>query len=173
MTLRGMSYAAMFGALTAVGAYISIPLPPVPITMQTFFVVLSGLLLGKTMGAMSQLVYLFLGIMGLPVFAGGKAGMGVLFGPTGGYLIGFVCGAYVIGYVVSLREESSVKWFVFSALTGLILVYGLGLFQLMVVAQLSFQKTIAVGLAPMIPGELIKVVLAALIAKKVKSLKVI
>lgn len=173
LTLKGMSYASMFGALTAVGAYISIPLPPVPITMQTFFVALSGLLLGRTLGAMSQIVYLCLGIIGLPVFAGGKAGMGVLIGPTGGYLIGFVCGAYVIGYFASLREEPNLIWLVFSTVTGLIFVYGLGLFQLMVVAHLSFLKAVAVGLVPMIPGETIKILLATLIAKKVKSLKVL
>ncbi|MFA6414125.1 MAG: biotin transporter BioY, partial [Syntrophales bacterium] len=83
-SLRGMAYASMFGALTAAGAYIMIPLPPVPITLQTFFVSLAGALLGGYLGAMSQVVYVLLGVIGLPVFAGGKAGAGVLLGPTGG-----------------------------------------------------------------------------------------
>jgi biotin transport system substrate-specific component len=78
ISLRGMVYASLFGALTAVGAYIIIPLPPVPITMQTLFPGLAGMLLGARLGALSQVVYLFLGILGLPVFAGGKAGIGVL-----------------------------------------------------------------------------------------------
>jgi hypothetical protein len=80
-SLRGMVYASMFGALTAVGAYIMIPLPPVPITLQTLFVNLAGALLGGYLGALSQVVYILLGVIGLPVFAGGKAGAGVLLGP--------------------------------------------------------------------------------------------
>jgi len=82
-SLRGMVYASMFGALTAVGAYIMIPLPPVPVTLQTLFVFLAGALLGGSLGALSQVVYILLGVIGLPVFAGGKAGAGVLLGPTG------------------------------------------------------------------------------------------
>ena len=83
-SLRGMVYAALFGALTAVGAYIIIPLPPVPITLQTLFLGLAALLLGGRLGALSQTVYVLLGVIGLPVFAGGKAGLGVLLGPDGG-----------------------------------------------------------------------------------------
>ena len=75
-SLRGMVYAALFGALTAVGAYIIIPLPPVPITLQTLFMGLAALLLGGRLGALSQTVYVLLGVIGLPVFAGGKAGPG-------------------------------------------------------------------------------------------------
>ena len=101
-----MIYASLFGAGTAAGAYLIIPLPPVPITLQTLFVWgLAGALLGARLGALSQLVYLLIGIIGLPVFAGGKAGLGVLFGPTGGYLIGFVAGAWVIGTLVNLKKN--------------------------------------------------------------------
>ncbi len=72
LSLRGMVYAALFGAVTAVGAYIAIPLPLVPITMQTFFVSLAPAVLGGALGAMSQVVYVLLGLIGLPVFAGGR-----------------------------------------------------------------------------------------------------
>ncbi|MCL2669215.1 MAG: biotin transporter BioY [Syntrophaceae bacterium] len=168
-SLRKMAYAALFGALTAVGAYIMIPLPLVPLTLQTFFVTLSGALLGGAMGAASQVVYILLGVIGLPVFAGGKSGIGVLFGPTGGYLIGFVAGAYVTGRLTMLRPRPGFLWLCFSMAVGTAVLSGLGVLQLMVVAQLSLAKAVAVGLLPTLPGALIKVVAAALICQKVRD----
>ena len=76
--LRSMVYASLFGALTAIGAFIVVPLQPVPFTLQTFFTALSGVILGGRTAALSQVVYLILGCMGLPVFAGGKAGLGIV-----------------------------------------------------------------------------------------------
>ena len=166
-SLRKMTYASLFGALTAVGGYIMIPLPPVPITLQTFFVTLSGSLLGGTMGAASQVVYILLGVIGLPVFAGGKSGIGVLFGPTGGYLVGFVVGAYITGRLTMLRSRPGFLWLCFSMTVGTAVLSGLGILQLMVVAQLSLAKAVAVGLLPTLPGALVKVVAAALICRKV------
>jgi biotin transport system substrate-specific component len=168
-SLRGMVYASMFGALTAVGAYIMIPLPPVPITMQTLFVNLAGALLGGTLGALSQVVYILLGIIGLPVFAGGKAGAGVLLGPTGGYLIGFVAGAYVIGKLTGIRKKPGFIWLVCSMAIGIALVYLLGIIQLMIVAKLDFNKAIAVGLLPPLPGDILKIIIAALITLKIRD----
>jgi len=168
-SLRGMAYASMFGALTAVGAYIMIPLPPVPITMQTLFVNLAGALLGGYLGALSQVVYILLGVIGLPVFAGGKAGAGVLIGPTGGYLIGFVVGAYIIGKLTSLRPKPGLFWLMGSMAAGIAVVYTLGIVQLMLVAKLSLAKAIAVGLLPPLPGDLAKIVIASLICRKVRD----
>lgn len=164
-----MAYAAMFGALTAGGAYISIPLPPVPITMQTLFVNLAGALLGGYLGAMSQIVYILLGVIGLPVFAGGKAGAGVLLGPTGGYLIGFVVGAYVIGKLTAIRKNPGVVWLVGAMVLGISMVYMLGLTQLIVVAKLDFERAIAVGLLPPLPGDILKIIIAALIVVKARK----
>ncbi len=86
MTPIDVALVGLFAALTAVGAYVAVPLPfsPVPVTLQTLFVYLSGLVLGGRRGALSQLVYLLLGASGIPVFAGGRGGVGVIFGPTGG-----------------------------------------------------------------------------------------
>jgi len=168
-SLRGMAYASMFGALTALGAYIMIPLPPVPVTMQTLFVFLAGSLLGGYLGAMSQVVYILLGVIGLPVFAGGKAGAGVLLGPTGGYLVGFVAGAYVLGRLASLRAKPGFGWLVGSMAVGLAVIYGLGVAQLMFVAKLSLAKALAVGVLPPLPGDAAKIVVAALICLKVRG----
>jgi len=94
-----ISLTSLFAVLTALGAYIIIPLPftPVPITMQTFFVYLAAAILGSRLGTLSMVIYLCLGVAGLPVFHGGLAGFGVLGGPTGGYIFGFILGSYVIG----------------------------------------------------------------------------
>lgn len=168
-SLRGMVYASMFGALTAVGAYILIPLPPVPITLQTLFVNLAGALLGGTLGALSQVVYILLGVIGLPVFAGGKAGAGVLLGPTGGYLSGFVVGAYVIGKLTALRRKPGFIWLACAMSIGIATVYMIGIIQLMVVAKLDYDKAIAVGLLPPLPGAILKIILAALITLKIRD----
>ncbi len=168
-SLRGMAYASMFGALTAAGAYIMIPLPPVPITAQTFFVSLAGALLGGYLGAMSQVVYILLGVIGLPVFAGGKAGAGVLLGPTGGYLIGFVAGAYVTGRLVFLKERPGFWWLLLSMLAGYVFIYAFGIAQLMITAKLTLLKAIAIGLTPTIPGGVLKLAAAALICLKLRE----
>ncbi len=104
---KGMVLCALFAALTGVGALIAIPLPftPVPITLQTFFIFLAGALLGKYLGALSQLIYLLLGVVGLPVFAKGSSGIGALLGPSGGYLVGFIPAAFLVGYLLERREK--------------------------------------------------------------------
>nr|WP_269848331.1 biotin transporter BioY [Methanosarcina horonobensis] len=95
--LRKMVFASLFAALTAAGAYIQIPIPfsPVPVTLQVFFVLLAGSMLKSKWGSLSMVVYTLLGIAGLPVFAGGSSGLGVLLGPTGGYIFGFILAAFL------------------------------------------------------------------------------
>lgn len=168
-SLRGMVYASMFGALTAIGAYIIVPLPPVPITLQTLFLNLAGALLGGYLGALSQVVYILLGVIGLPVFAGGKAGLGVLIGPTGGYLFGFVLAAFVVGKLIAVRKKPGLVWTIVSMLIGMLIIYSLGVFQLTLVAKLSVEKAIAIGALPFIPGDAVKIVLAALIYLKTRG----
>jgi len=169
MTIRGMIYASMFGAATAVGAFIIIPFPLVPITLQTLFLNLASALLGAHLGGLSQIVYILLGIIGLPVFAGGKAGLGVLFGPTGGYLIGFIVAAYLIGKLIEIKEKPGFFWMALSMVAGLIVIYFFGVIQLSFVANLSLTKAISVGVLPFLIGDAIKIIAAALIALKVKD----
>ena len=169
ISTRGMSYAAMFGAMTALGAYIIIPFPLVPITLQTFVMYLAASLLGGHLGALSQIVYILLGIIGLPVFAGGKAGLGVLIGPTGGYLIGFIIGAYIIGKMMESRKHSGYVWIALSLILATVVIYTCGVAQLLVVAQLSLQKAITVGVLPFLIGDAIKIAAAILLITKIKS----
>lgn len=108
-TLRPTVLASLMAALTAVGAYIYIPVGPVPIVLSTLFVLLSGLLLGGRWGLTSMGLYLLVGAMGIPVFAGGKGGLAHFVGPTGGYLFGYVLSACVAGYVSERGRGSAVS----------------------------------------------------------------
>ncbi|HDQ04918.1 MAG TPA: biotin transporter BioY [Deltaproteobacteria bacterium] len=168
-SIKGIVYAALFGALTAAGAFIIIPLPPVPITAQTFFLNVAAVLLGGPLGAASQFIYVMLGVVGIPVFAGGKAGLGVLFGPTGGYLIGFIFGAFVIGILVKAKKDPGVFWYIFSMIVGMLIIYTLGMIQLSFVAKLSLIKAATVGVLPFLPGDIIKIILAAIVSVKLKN----
>jgi len=169
LPLHSLVYAAMFAALTAAGAFFAIPIAAVPITLQDLFTTLAGLLLGAGVGALSQITYILLGLAGLPVFAGGKAGIGVLLGPTGGYLIGFVLGAYTIGKLAEIKKHPSVWWFFISALVGHAVIYGAGITWLSYIAHLSLRKAAIVGLLPFLPGDFLKCIVAALVARKIKS----
>jgi biotin transport system substrate-specific component len=168
-SLRGMVYASMFGAMTAIGAWIVIPLPFVPLTLQVLFLSLSAALLGGYLGALSQIIYISLGIIGLPVFAGGKAGFGVLMGPTGGYLAGFIVGAYIMGKLIEQRERPGFVWIAASMFAGLLAIYVLGAAQLMMVARFSIEKAIAVGVLPPLPGDIIKILAATFITLKIRD----
>ncbi len=98
-----------FAALTAIGARFEIPAYPVPFTLQSFFVLLSGVVLGKRFGASSQILYLLIGAAGLPVFSSGGFGLMKIFGPTGGYLLSFPLVAFLVGYAV---EKSQGFWWI-------------------------------------------------------------
>ena len=168
-SIKGLVYAALFGSLTAAGALIVIPLPPVPITAQTFFLNVSAVLLGGQLGALSQFIYVMLGVVGIPVFAGGTAGLGVIFGPTGGYLLGFIVAAFVIGMVNRMKNSAGIFWNIFSMLIGMLIIYLLGSLQLSLVAKMSFQKALTIGVLPFILGDIIKVLLAAIISTRLQG----
>ena len=167
--LHGMVYASMFGAVTAVGAYLMIPLAPVPITLQGLFLNLASALLGGTLGALSQVIYLLLGFMGLPVFAGGKAGLGVLLGPTGGYLIGFPGGAFIMGKMMEIKKKPGILWMIFSMTTGWMVIYFCGVMWLSGVARLPLGQAMVLGVLPFLPGDLLKIIAAALIAARIRK----
>ena len=166
--LRKMVFASLFAAMTAVGAYIKIPIPigPVPLTLQVLFVLLAGIMLKSKWGTISMLIYVLLGIVGLPVFAGGASGLGVLFGPTGGYLIGFVAAAFVVGFLAERKQTSNPLLNAVFMTVGLGVIYLLGVAQLAIVAKLTIMQAIAAGMLPFLIGDFIKIIAGAYIASK-------
>ena len=163
-----MTLVSLFAALTAVGAFISIPLYPVPITLQTLFTLLAGMTLGSVMGMSSQIIYVMLGVIGLPVLAGFKAGIGILFGPTGGFLFGFIISAYVIGKIIELKKEKNIFYYFLAGLSGMVIIYIIGINQLSLVTDIGVKKAITVGILPFLPGDILKIIAASFIASKLK-----
>jgi len=147
----------------AAGAFVRIYLPfsPVPITLQTFFVLLSGAMLGRRLGPVSQAGYLTIGSLGLPIFAGAAAGFAYLLGPTGGYLLGFVLASALVGWIIRLETEATFTWAVFAMTAGSVLIYLLGAGWLAFVMKVSFVKALSLGVLPFIPGDILKILSAA------------
>lgn len=123
---RSIILCAMFAALIAVGAFIKIPIPVAPFTLQFLFTNLAGLLLGKKLASISVGVYLLIGLIGIPVFTGG-GGLSYIFVPTFGYLIGFLVGAYVTGSIVEKIKNITFKSLLLASFSGLGIVYLFGM----------------------------------------------
>ena len=149
--------------LIAAFAQIRIPLPftPVPITGQTFAVLLVGAALGSTRGILATLLYLCEGVLGLPFFAGGAGGLHVLLGPTAGYLMGFIAASYFIGLLAEKGLERSIKTSILPFLVGTAVIYIFGVTWLTILMG-SFGKAVAAGFLPFLIGDAIKLIAAAL-----------
>lgn len=167
MKTSKMIKAAFMAALTAVGAYIIIPIGPVPITLQTFFVLLSGRLLGKKYGVLAQITYLLLGTFGLPIFSGGQGGLGVIAGPTGGFLISFVAAAWIAAHYSGNHKKD------FLILSAAVLSnYLIGSLYFTFVTGTGIIAALNMTVIPFIPGDLAKIflvlILAPIIEKRLK-----
>lgn len=155
-----------FALLTAAAAQIRINLPftPVPITGQTFAVLLSGAALGSWAGSASQALYLVLGAVGLPFYAGGNSGWEVVTGATGGYLIGFVVAGWYVGYLAERRQDRTVATALPTFLAGNAVIYLIGVSWLYVVADYAtITAAMGDGLVPFIVGDLLKILAAGLL----------
>jgi biotin transport system substrate-specific component len=164
----------LFAALTAVGGAIEIPLPgtPVPVTLQTLFVSLSGALLGPWLGAGAQALYVAAGAMGAPVFAGGGAGVAHLMGPTGGYLLAFPLAAAVTGVLCGRVRQD--RTFASALALGLAIFLGTAVIFVGGAAQLALltgdtQRAIELGVLPFVIGDLLKVVAALLVSLRLRA----
>jgi biotin transport system substrate-specific component len=172
-TTRNTVLIAVFAALIAAMALV----PPitigglgVPITLQTLGVMLAGALLGPVRGMLSAVIVVVLSLAGLPILAGGRGGLGVLVGPTGGYLVGWIPGALVVGLLVkywAIRRSSLAVRYVAVALSaiigGIAVIYAIGIPWTSLITGLPL-ATSAVGSLAFVPGDLIKAVLTALVA---------
>lgn len=158
-------FAALIVALTLFPA-IEIGISPVPITLQTFAVALAAMLLGARRGALTVLTYLALIAIGLPVAAGYVGGLGVFAGPTGGFLVGFVPQALIVGGLATwaTRRRVSVPRLLLAGLAGLPVLYALGALWLMAVTGLGVGAALAAAVTPFVIGDVVKNVLAAVVA---------
>ena len=150
---------ALFSALVAAGAFIKVPMFPVPMTLQTLFVFLAGLLLSPAMSFSSLLIYIVLGAVGLPIFTSG-GGLAALLGPTGGFIFGFLLSAPV-GSLLSKKKRDSVWWNLVVLLVMEVLIYVVGIVWLKVKLDTTWAKAFSVGLVPFIIGDAVKIAVAA------------
>ena len=156
-----LCYIALFTALIAALAQISIPLPGgVPLTLQTFAIPLAGLVLGAKRGTMSTVIYVLLGAVGVPVFAGFKGGLGVVFGMTGGFIISFPLMALMAGFAVNKSAKSIMLWvwLVLGALAN----YAVGTVWFMIAAHTGLREALISCVVPFIPTAILKIILVGL-----------
>jgi len=149
---RTIAYSAAFIGLISLGAWVSIPFFPVPLTLQTLFVLLAGMIL-KRFAVLPVSLYVVLGALGLPVFHSGVAGFGILLGPTGGYLVGFISAALVVGLAY---EHTSASCRITGILAGTCLIYACGIAWLIYSLGGGLIPAVTAGVLPFIPGEVIK-----------------
>ena len=157
--LRAVLLALAGSALVAASAQIQVPLVPVPITGQTFGVLIVGMALGWRLGAASLALYMAEGTIGLPVFANFAAGPGVMAGPTGGYIVGFVLAAGIVGYLAERGWDRTFGLTALAMLIGNVAIYVPGLLWL--ASLIGAEKAIEFGLAPFLIGDALKLALAA------------
>ncbi len=166
MSLRRKMLVSLFAALICVSSFIILPIGPVPVTLQVFFIVLTGAVLGPKMGALSVVLWILLGTFGLPVFAGGKSGPMALLGPTGGYMPGFAICAWIVGLLTEKQTSSRLR-IGLAMVLGMIVAYAIGLagfmasFALFLQKPMTVQQALAIAVYPFVLFDLAKIVLAA------------
>ena len=160
----------LFAALAAVGAFIRIPMPLVPFTLQLFFTTMAGLLLGGELGALSVVIYLILGLIGIPVFTGG-GGPAYVLQPSFGYLLGFVPGSFVVGKLTQVSRPSVARVFL-ACVAGVLTIYLVGVPYLYLICRFHLGRIIGVRILladyflTFLPADAIKIVMATIIGHR-------
>ena len=170
---KNLIYCGLFTALIAVGAFIKIPVPVVPFTLQYLFTMLAGLLLGSRKGTFSVIAYMVLGLAGLPIFSEG-GGLWYVFKPSFGYIIGFCIGTYVTGKIAENLNKKTVLTYLMANLAGLMIVYAVGMIYYYIICNYVINTPIAAW--PLflycfllaVPGDICLSLLGAVLAKKIR-----
>lgn len=166
--MRRLLGVGVFIVLTSLGAFVRIPLPftPVPLTLQTFFVLLSGACLGSWLGLFSQFGYILLGATGLAVFTGGGSGLTYILGPTGGYLFGFLLASFISGKLIRYGRNNFLSVFIKLCIAEFALL-ACGVIWLKVLLGYPLTKVIYIGFLPFMFGDFLKIVTASTIYSKI------
>ena len=165
--LRIMIFASLFTSLTIVGSYISIPTGIVPIVLSTLFIYIGSLILGKKWATISVGLYLFLGILGLPVFSGGNGGFHHFYGPTGGFLIGYLFAAFLIGMISEKRQNTYLD--IIALIIGTLVIHGFGILWLSNRFPSGWEKTLPIYWV-FIVGDSIKIIVSVITVKYLRPI---
>ena len=175
LSVREMVLVSLFTSLTAIGAFLSIPIGEVSITLQSMFCLLSGLLLGPKLGSISQGLYVFLGLIGIRIFANFSGGPQYIFKPSFGFLIGFIFASYVVGKVTYSKKNLSFKRIFLSCLLGTFIIYLFGVpymyfvLNYIVGKKMGLLTVLRIGCFIFIPGDLVKAIISSFIAHKLAN----
>lgn len=164
-SVKDMVFTAMFAALIAVCSLLSIPVGEVPVTLQTFAVCLSAAMLGWKRGTLSVLIYILLGAVGIPIFAGMKGGFGVLAGPTGGYIVGFLLTALIIGVTADKSGRRALP-LTLSMILGVLACYAVGTVWFMVVTKMHIGESLMLCVVPFLIPDAVKLAAAVLLTDR-------
>lgn len=165
---RQLTLIGVMAAVTCILGPLSLPIGVVPISLTNLVIYFAIYALGGKRGTLSYIVYLFIGLVGLPVFSGFSGGFPKLFGPTGGYLIGFVFMAFISGIFIDKFSKKIYMCFLGMVL-GTIVTYIFGTAWLAYEAHMAFNKALAVGVLPFIPGDIVKITIASLIGPQIRK----
>lgn len=174
LSIRDITHIGIFTALTAIGAFISLPIGPVPITLQSFFVLMSGIILGSKKAILSQIVYLLLGLIGLPILAGFSGGLQTIVKPSFGFLIGYIIAAYCVGKFIENKSKTT-KNITMAVVMGTLIIYAFGLpymyyvLNIMLSSNFNIMKILKIGMLVFIPGDTLKAIIAVLIGSKLQD----
>ncbi|MDD3414107.1 MAG: biotin transporter BioY [Lachnospiraceae bacterium] len=167
-SISNLTLIGLMAAVTCVLGPLSIPIGPVPITFTNLAIYLTVILLGWKKGTISYIIYLLIGLVGIPVFSGFTGGPGKLFGPTGGYLIGFAFMALISGIFVD-KFKGKIGFYVVGMVLGIAVTYLFGTAWLAYQASMSFTAALGAGVIPFIPGDLVKIVIAVIIGPIIRK----
>ena len=167
-SIHQIAMIAVMTAVTCVLAPLSLPIGPVPISLTNLVIYFSLYILGMKKGTISYLIYLLIGLVGIPVFSSFTGGPGKLFGPTGGYLIGFIPLALIAGFFIDHYRDKKVLCFI-GMILGTAVCYALGTAWLAFQAHMTFQAALMDGVILFLPGDFIKMILALLIAPQIRK----
>ncbi|WP_302625719.1 biotin transporter BioY [uncultured Eubacterium sp.] len=172
-SVQNMVLIAIFTALIAVCSWIRIPIEPVPFTLQTFAVFVATGLLGAKRGVVSVIVYILLGVIGIPVFAGFTSGPSVIAGPTGGYIVGFIFTAIITGVIIEsskkLQTNMRIAIMVIAMIVGAVVYFAIGTIWFMVITKTGMLSTLSICVFPYLIPDLIKIAIATIIIDRVKK----
>lgn len=168
--ISSLTIIGLFAAIMCILGPLSliIPVSPVPISFTNLAICLTVIILGWKKGTISYLVYLMIGFVGVPVFSGFTAGPAKLLGPTGGYLIGFIFLSLIAGYFVD-KFPGKVPMYIVGMFLGTLVLYGFGTSWLAYQASMNFEAALFAGVIPYIPGDIIKIAIAALVGPTIKN----
>ena len=166
-------FIALFAAIISAGAFIAVPIGPVPIVLQNMFTLLAGLVLGPFLGTAAVGLFLLAGAIGLPVFSNSGSSMELarLLGPTGGYMFGYLLGAFAAGLIVCVPQQgvkTPVWRLAVAVAAGVLIVYVPGLIRLKYVLAIEWNQVWKAGFLPFIPGDALKGVVAGLVAPRLR-----